>query len=676
MADRLGLLVLYWCFIITAGFSQSKDDLNHYNDSLYRQIQQIQEHGPKAQALFDLSFFWSDYDTAKAFSYIREAENILGVRGNSSYYRGLKSFYRASVYFETDPAKAKQKYMEAEGRLKDVGAEKRLEASRYRARLWGSYGALLQREGKAHEYVEILIEKVIPLAKSIGDSSLLGNNYQNVAMNLMNLGDYKNADDYYNKALQLLKGKKEALEGRFTLFINAARNALLHKNYRKSGEFIDSAGVLAVQVPNSSYIPIFHAVSGSHWAAVKNHEKADAHFENGLSAAKTQSNQDMVATLLFDQFTAYQMNNRYAAAREKLLEVLPYVQQQSSLRNKQMVYYNLANIATRLNQYQEAVKWYEAHKSVSDTLFSDQSQAHIQELEKKYQTSEKEKTILQIKTENQKQQLSLQNTRLLVGVLLLTSIILAAVGYSWYNALKNKKRFATHKEMLLQKELKNHRQQEKLNLYHAMLQGQETERSRIARDLHDGLGGMLANVKLKLSAVATNVDKQDINKESHMELYTIINQLDHSVNELRRVARNMMPESLLYMGLQAALKDLCNAMSNAELKIDFQTTNMNDNYPQPFQIAVYRIVQELLTNAVKHSGASQVWVQCSEEDGKFFISVEDNGRGFDARNDLFEKEGIGLSNIRNRVELLNGQFDIDATLGRGASFHIQLDIYG
>jgi signal transduction histidine kinase len=87
-------------------------------------------------------------------------------------------------------------------------------------------------------------------------------------------------------------------------------------------------------------------------------------------------------------------------------------------------------------------------------------------------------------------------------------------------------------------------------------------------------------------------------------------------------------------------------------------------------------VQELLTNAVKHSGASQVLVQCSEEDGKFFISVEDNGGGFDARNDLFEKEGIGLSNIRNRVEILNGQFDIDATLGRGASFHIQLDIYG
>lgn len=675
MTQKLGLLV-YWLFIITQGFSQSKDELNQHSDSLYRQLQQIKDHEEKAHALFDLSFFWSDYDTTKAFSFIRDAETVLGQTGNSIYYRGVKSFYRAAVYFEADPDKAKQNYMEAENFLKNVNAEKRTEATRYRARLWGSYGALLQREGKAHEYVEILIEKVIPLAKDIGDSSLMGNNFQNVAMNLMNLGDYEKADEYYEKALQLLKGKKEALEVRFTLFINVARNALLYKNYHKSGDFLDSAAVLAVQIPRSAYIPIYHSVSGSHWAAIKNYEKAHAHFESGLSAAKMQNNDDLVATLLFDQFAAYQANNQYAPAKKKLLEVLPYVRQKSSLRNKQMVYYNLATTATELRQYQEAVKWYEAYKNVSDTLFSDKSQEQIHELEKKYQTAEKEKAFLQIKTENQKQQLSLQNTRMLAGVLLLTSIILGVVSYIWYNALKNKKKLAAQKELLLQEELKNHRQQEKLNLYHAMLQGQERERSRIARDLHDGLGGMLASVKLKLSAVATNVDKQEINKESNMELYTIINQLDHSVNELRRVARNMMPESLLYMGLEAALQDLCNAMSNAELKVDFQSSNLNDNYPQPFQIAVYRIVQELLTNAVKHSGASQVWVQCSQDGGRFFISVEDNGRGFDVKNDLFEKEGIGISNIRNRVEILNGQLEIDAAAGRGASFHIQLDIYG
>lgn len=676
MTQKLGLLTIYWLLIITQGFGQSKDELEQHRDSLYRTLQQIDDRETKAQALFDLSYFWSDYDTTQALSYIREAKNILGKESNSTYYKGLQNFYRAAVYFETDPAKAKQRYMEAERYLKDVEEGKQTQASRHRARLWASYGALLQREGKAHDYVKILIEKVMPLAESINDSSLMGNNYQNVAMNLMNLGDYDKADQYYDKAIPFLQEKKDAQEECFTLYINGARNALFNKNYGKSIEFLDRAAVLAVQIPNSPYIPIYHAVSGSYWAALKNDEKAQKHFEQGLAAATRQNNEDMVATLLFDQFTAYQTNNQYAAAKEKLLEVLPYVQQRSSLRNKQMVYYNLANTTARLRQYQEAVKWYEAYKSVADTLFSDDSQAHIHELEKKYQTAEKEKELLQVKTENQQQQLSLQNTRIVAGILLLASIILAAISYTWHKALKNKKKLATQKEMLLQEELKNHRQQEKLNLYHAMLQGQERERSRIARDLHDGLGGMLASVKLKLSAVATNVDKQEINKESNMELYTIINQLDHSVNELRRVARNMMPESLLYMGLEAALKDLCNAVTNTELKVDFQASNLNNDYPQPFQIAVYRIVQELLTNAIKHSGASQVWVQCSEEEKKFFISVEDNGRGFDAKSNLFEKEGIGISNIRNRVEILNGQFEIDATLGRGASFHIQLDIYG
>ena len=86
-------------------------------------------------------------------------------------------------------------------------------------------------------------------------------------------------------------------------------------------------------------------------------------------------------------------------------------------------------------------------------------------------------------------------------------------------------------------------------------------------------------------------------------------------------------------------------------------------------------MQELLTNAIKHSSATQVWVQCTEADEKFHINVEDNGKGFDPQLVLSESAGIGFANIQNRVELLNGQFEIDAALGKGASFHIQLDLH-
>jgi len=122
----------------------------------------------------------------------------------------------------------------------------------------------------------------------------------------------------------------------------------------------------------------------------------------------------------------------------------------------------------------------------------------------------------------------------------------------------------------------------------------------------------------------------------------------------------MMPESLLYMGLEVALRNLCNAGSYDGIQFDFQASHLPKDYPQASLIAVYRILQELLTNAVKHSGASQAWVQCTEAEDKFRINVENNGNGFDPEKNLFVKDEIGISNIRNRVEILNTQLEIDA----------------
>ncbi|MBE8714427.1 tetratricopeptide repeat-containing sensor histidine kinase [Sphingobacterium hungaricum] len=674
MSKNLGLSIFCLLLLIGQGFGQSKEELKLHSDSQYRQVLLINNNEEKALALYDLSFFWSDYDTAKAKTFLEEATKELGNKAKSSYYQGVYKFYLAAIHFDVDPALAKQQYMEAEGFLKHVEDAYKSQATRYRARLWGSYGALLQRDGDAHAYVEVLLEKVIPMAKRISDTTLIGNNYQNVAMALMNLQEYAKADRFYDEALALLKGKRDSEEQQFTLFVNGARNSIQNKDFVRSRKLLDQAQEVLKSIPFSSYSPLYYAVEGSYWEKQQDFQKANSYFEKGIAAAKEQNNQDMVATILFDQSAAFQANKQPELARQKLLDVLPYVEQKPSLRNKQMVYYNLATTASQLGKDKEAVQWFEKYKIIADSIFLDKAEIRTLELEKKYRTAEKENEILRIDAENQQHQLALQRSRIVIGLLILASIILAMLSFIWYSSLKNKKKLAAQNELLLQEELRNTKQQEKLNLFNAMVQGQEKERSRIARDLHDGLGGMLASVKLKLSAVASKNEKQQ--EDSTMDLYTIINQLDHSVNELRRVARNMMPESLLYMGLEAALRDLCNAMAHSNLQIDFQASNMRSEYKQSFLIAVYRIVQELLTNAVKHSGASQVWVQCAETDGYFYITVEDNGLGFDAKKENVLSEGIGLSNIRNRVDILNGQLEIDAAEGKGASFHIQLQING
>jgi len=674
MDKAIKIILLLFTLTVHHAFGQSQEELQKHSDSRYRQLLLLEDPEQKAKALFDLSFFWSDYDSTKALGYIQQAEKLLGARSRTRYYKGLSHFYRAAVFFDTDIKRAKQLYLQAEEQLKRAENRHGTEALRHRARLWGSYGALLQREGEPQEYVDILIKKVIPMAIKLRDSTLLGNNYQNVAMALMNLKAYTQAEKYYENGLSLLQGRKESEEQLFTLTVNAARNAMFLRNPIKAKFFLDKAGRLATQLRSSSYLPIYHSVAGSYWAERRELAKADLHFNQALAAADQQQNSDMAATILFDQSTALQAAGNYRAAIKKLLDLLPYVQNRKSLANKQLVYYNLATSAAKLKRYDQAVKWYEAHKALTDSLFADKRSAEITALEKRYQTAEKERAILQLKAHSEQQQLSLQRTRLWTGVLLLSTIVLLLLASTWYAALKHKRKLAAQRELFLQEELKNRQQQQKLQLYNAMLEGQEKERSRIARDLHDGLGGMLASTKLKLSSVASNL-MDGRPQETSADLQPIIAQLDHSVDALRRIARNMMPESLIYMGLENALRDLCNGMSQPALEIDFHSSNFRKDYPQTFQIAVYRIMQELLSNAVRHSGAAQVWVQCTEAEGKFHLSVEDNGQGFDPKVKLSSGAGLGFANIRNRVDILNGEFEVDAAIGKGASFHIQLDLH-
>src|SRR5690606_12208140 len=209
-----------------------------------------------------------------------------------------------------------------------------------------------------------------------------------------------------------------------------------------------------------------------------------------------------------------------------------------------------------------------------------------------------------------------------------------------------------------------HREQERQ--FRSILEGQEKERNRIARDLHDGLGGMLAGVKLKLSSILSQTAAIPAGMQD------VVRQLDQSSHELRRVARNMMPVSLLAMGLAPALADLCKMMETVESKITFQAIDMKGKYPDHLSVSIYRIVQELLANAVKHSGAERILVQCMDVDHRLYITVEDNGVGFD-RGEA-GKKGLGLTNVKSRVSVLRGTLEIIASPGEGAVFNIEVPL--
>jgi two-component system, NarL family, sensor kinase len=289
----------------------------------------------------------------------------------------------------------------------------------------------------------------------------------------------------------------------------------------------------------------------------------------------------------------------------------------------------------------------------SERLFNERLQENVLVQDKKYETAKKEAQI-QLQQADIKQKKTLNY---LLGTGIIASLLVLLIAYRNY---KQKRKLQEQKIAELEKE-------KLLSATQSLLKGQEEERNRLAKDLHDGLGGLLSGVKLQLGAMKGNL----ILSEEHGRTFNnALGKLDESISEMRRVAHNMMPEALMKLGLQQALQDYCDGLSESQpFKINGEFYGLEKRMDPSVEIVVYRIVQELLNNAVKHSGANTILAQVMKQNNNLTITVEDNGRGFNTEQiDLMKS--AGLKNVRSRVDYLKGQLDIKSSPRKGTSVHI------
>ena len=226
-----------------------------------------------------------------------------------------------------------------------------------------------------------------------------------------------------------------------------------------------------------------------------------------------------------------------------------------------------------------------------------------------------------------------------------------------------------HKQRLQQQRIADLETEKQLLAAEAVLKGEEQERTRLAQDLHDGLGGMLSGIKYSFNSMKGQLV---MTPENNRAFERSMDMLDGSIREMRRVAHNMMPEALVKFGLNTALKDFCNDINQSgALKITFQSIGLEEAMlDRMTSIAVYRIVQELINNTIKHASARTSLVQISLLQQVLSVSVEDDGKGFNREN----SEGMGYRNIRNRVAFFKGTLDVQSHREKGCSVHIEIDL--
>jgi signal transduction histidine kinase len=244
------------------------------------------------------------------------------------------------------------------------------------------------------------------------------------------------------------------------------------------------------------------------------------------------------------------------------------------------------------------------------------------------------------------------------------------VGFLGYRNTRHRHRLSRQQDELQQHRISELEKDKQLVAVDSMLKGQEEERSRLAKDLHDGLGGLLSGVKFSLSNMKDNLI---ITPDNMAVFERSLDMIDTSIKELRRVAHNMMPEMLTKFGLDEALKEYCNSINATNLlAVKYQSIGMDTRIEKSSEIIIYRIVQELLNNILKHAAATEALVQLLKEEGRFNVIVEDNGKGFDAA--LLHNKGAGLTSIQSRVSYLKGQIDIHSEPGKGTLVNMEFKL--
>lgn len=218
------------------------------------------------------------------------------------------------------------------------------------------------------------------------------------------------------------------------------------------------------------------------------------------------------------------------------------------------------------------------------------------------------------------------------------------------------------------KRIENELRSERQHRLRSVIDGQEQERQRLSRELHDGLGQLLVAIKLRLESIS--LDKLG---EERKTIETVKNLFSQTIEDTRRMSNNLMPAALTEFSLAVVLRNLCNEMeANSSITVSLVTGVLPDSLDMLTKTYAYRIVQEALNNVVKHSNANRAVVSIFSDILKFYIHIEDDGAGFDTRKNV--EMGNGLYNMRERSVILNGKFEFESSPGDGTIIRVELPV--
>lgn len=400
---------------------------------------------------------------------------------------------------------------------------------------------------------------------------------------------------------------------------------------------------------------------GEFYDYLKQHKKAKAAFLEANKYALARKKR-------FDILSSYIMLGRHESQQGNYREASRYFEEfERIFKQKEPVYYvgvnayeSWSELETKRGDYKQSNQLLKIAMRFKDSLYSNQNKELLATADAKYETEKKDKEIATQNLQLQAQENDILKRKNQFNLALGVGVFLLLVSLALWLYFRQRQKIRNNEIVALEAK------QELLKL-ESLIDGEEKERNRLAQDLHDGINGDLAVIKYKISAI----EHVSFSEKERTSYNDAINMLDNAVDEIRRISHNLAPPSLYNFDLVEAIQQFCLKQNASNpVNISFQYFGNRFALKKEKETAIYRIIQELTNNIVKHADATEALVQINNHGNKLAITVEDNGKGFDTKG--LEK-GIGLQNIKSRVNFLKGSLDINSNIS-GTTFSIEIDV--
>jgi signal transduction histidine kinase len=559
---------------------------------------------------------WKVLALSYEHDWLKSRADALRLLGMMAY--GDERYDESIAYYEW--ALAVTDSMRTSGKYKETDIDDNLST------LYGSIGNLYNIQDKNLLAIEYY-QKAMPIFEKYGWRESLTILHHNIAELYLVIGNSEEAERHYRSAIEQGRTTGDSLmmalplKGLVKIYID-------RDDYQRAQQTIQPAYIYYQAHRDEEpgdYAEVLAALTRMN--LMSGHEdltQAKAYAREALDVV----NDEMMIETRCDVFAAAAMVEMKA---KNWRTALQYALQSIHENDEEATFSDvgsyelLANIYMQLGNKEEASRYIRKVRILMEQFSTQNYQSSISQMEVLYNTEKKQKLIEQLNREKQ--------WHLWGGILLSASLLLLALAF-----------FLLWRSVRLQR---------RSALFKARFDGEVDERRRIARDLHDGLGGMLTMLRLKIEGDASKSE--------------LLKQLGDTATELRRVAHHLMPEQLLKNGLTVSLQDLAISVPGAH----FSHFGSNDRLSQDLEVVLYRCAYELVNNAIKHAHADRIDIQLMQEDGQVTLTVSDNGRGLETES---QQGGIGLQNIRERISHYQGTMHIVSGKEQGTETNIILPI--